>query len=781
MTIDPRTPVLIGVGQTVRPWDGQDADAAPSPVSLCVEAARAALADTGVGEAAARAIDTIAVVRTNLDSVPANPRPTERCANPPATIAARLGLRVDRAIYSVVGGDQPQALVNEFAESIFAGAARCVMLTGAEAIAAMKAAARTRVRLDWSASVEGEMEDRGLGKTLLSAEEIKNGLSFPTQTYPIFENALRARLGMDRDRYRRMISQLWAGFSQVARDNPYAQFPVARDADFLATESAENYAIADPYLKWHVAQDAVNQGAAVILTSVAQAAALGVDPAKWVYLHGYAQGADKLVTERADLSRSRVIERVLQQALAASGKTRADLSKFDLYSCFPVPVLLAAEALGLDWRETALTVTGGLPFFGGPGNNYSMHAIASMVERLRADPGAYGLVLANGGFLSKEAAGVYSTVAKADWRPMSSAALQAELDAEPAMPAVNRSGEGVVESFSVTYNKGSPQRGYVAVRTVEGGRTLARVRSGHRATLAALAANDPIGRTVRVETRDGSNYLKADGRLGEASTGDLPTRTFKYVRAERRGHVLEVTLNRPDQMNALHSAAHFELHEIWDEFEQDPDLWAAIITGAGERAFCSGNDLKATARGADMTTPSSGFAGLCERFNREKPVIAAVNGVAMGGGMEIVLACDLAIAEEGATFALPEVKVGLFAAAGGVQRLTRQIGRKAAMAMILTGQRIGPDEALSLGVINSVAPKGGGMAAARGLADAILASSPSAVRASKQALNKLDELDDLQAALKANGPIFGRLMRTRDFKEGVTAFAEKRAPHWTNS
>jgi len=780
MPIHPRTPVLIGVGQTVSHWDGLDPATAPSPVSLCVAAARAALADTGSGEAVTASVDVIAVVRTNLDSVAGTPPTAERCANPPATVAAELGLNVRRAIYSTVGGDQPQALVNEFAETIFTGGARTVLLTGAEAIAAMKAAARARIRLDWSASAEGEMEDRGLGKSLLSEAEIKNGLGFPTQTYPIFEQALRARLGHSRESYRRMISELWSGFSEVAAQNPYAQFPRARAADFLATESDENYAVADPYLKWHVAQDAVNQGAAVILTSVEEAGRLGIPQSKWVYLHGFAQVADKFVTERPDLSRSRAMELVLEQALRTAGKTAAEIKAFDLYSCFPVAVLIAAEALGLDWRETPLTVTGGLPFFGGPGNNYSMHAIATMVERLRGDPGAFGLVLANGGFLSKEAAGVYSTTAKADWTPISSHGLQAKLDGEPPMPIAALSGEGVVGSYTVTYKKGVPQRGYVALRSAEG-RTLARAETGHRATLTALAAEDLLGRTVRVEVRDGVNFLRPADRLGEAASGTLPAREFRHVTVERRGRVLEVTLARPDQMNALHSAAHFELHEIWDEFERDPDLWAAIITGTGDRAFCSGNDLKATARGGDMTTPPSGFAGLCARFDRQKPVIAAVNGVAMGGGMEIVLACDLAIADEAATFALPEVKVGLFAAAGGVQRLTRQIGRKAAMELILTGRRISAEKALSLGVINAVVPKGDSLAAARNLAEEILANSPSAVRASKQALNALEEVEDLETALKANGPIFGRLMRTRDFKEGVTAFAEKRTPNWTNS
>ena len=185
MPVNPRTPVLIGVGQTVNHWDGKGAAAAPSPVGLCVDAARAAIADTGAPQAVISSVDVIAVVRTNLDSVPGTHLPSERCENPPATVASQLGLNVRRAIYSMVGGDQPQALVNEFAETIFAGAARTVLLTGAEAAAAAKTAARARLRLDWSASIDGEVEDRGLGKPLLSEAEIKNGLSFPTQTYPL--------------------------------------------------------------------------------------------------------------------------------------------------------------------------------------------------------------------------------------------------------------------------------------------------------------------------------------------------------------------------------------------------------------------------------------------------------------------------------------------------------------------------------------------------------------------------------------------------------------------
>jgi acetyl-CoA C-acetyltransferase len=776
--IDPSTPILVAVGQNTVQWDGTVPAEAPSPQSLQAAAARAALEDSGAAASLVTAIDTVMVIRSNLDSVRGSKHPFGRCSNPPGALAASLGIPDAELIYSVVGGDQPQALVNEAAEKIFAGTAKAILIAGAEATGAMKTALKQRIKLDWNQSVDGDFDDRGLGPQLLSDYEIKNGLGAPTQTYPAFEHAMRARLGLSREQHAALMSELWEGFSQVAAQNPYSEFGEPRSAEFLSTEGKDNYAVADPYLKWHVAQDAVNQGAALILTSAGEARRLGIDPAKWIYLHGYAAAKDRLVSERPDLSRSRPIELTLAAALQAADKQPADIDLFDLYSCFPCAVLLASEALALDWRKTAPTVTGGLPFFGGPGNSYSLHAIATMAERLRLAPDQFGLVLANGGFLSKEAVGIYSAIPKAAWQPVSSAAIQAEIENKPVPQLLTASCKAQVETFTVTYKKGRPSRGYVIATTPEG-RVIARARTGHRATLMALAANDPVGTSVRITSMDGVNYLDADDSIGRPAPSAGLVRRFEDVLVERIGHVLQVTLNRPERMNALHSAVHFALHEIWDEYERDPDLWVAIVTGAGDRAFCSGNDLKVTAKGGDMSIPPSGFAGLCNRLDRTKPVIAAVNGVAMGGGLEIALACDLVVADEHAGFALPEVKVGLFAAAGGVHRLTRQIGRKAAMDLILTGRTIGAAEAETLGIINRTVATGTCLAAAHELASTIEQNSPTAIRASLEAINQLETSGLLQTALDANGAIFGRLMRTHDFKEGVTAFAEKRKPEWT--
>ena len=772
------TPILVGVGQVVSHWSGEPIADAPDPVSLCKDASQKAIQDTGAETELKRLIDKIVVVRTNADSVPGAKYPFGRCENPPATIARQLGLDIEDGIYSEVGGDQPQALVSEFAERLFKGECRAVLLTGGEAIGAMKLARKRGIRLDWSGSADGPMEDRGLGDGLLTKYEMANGLGFPPQTYPLFDNALRARWGLSRAEYTSRVAHLFAGFSNVAAQNPYAQFPEARDTEFLSTPSKENYRLTDPYLKWHVAQDAVNQGAALIMTTVGAARSMGITEEKWVYLHSYATAKDKPVSLRPDLSRSAAIELVLAQTLEAAGKSASDIGHFDIYSCFPSVVFLAADALGVDWRKTQLTVTGGLPFFGGAGNNYAMHAIASMVETLRENPRDYGLVLANGGFMSKEAAGLYSTKPMDKWAPIENSDLSGFIADQSDPTLVSGNCEGQIVSYSISYSRHGPNTGYVVAET-DSGRVVARVHTGHRATLKALIdGSDLIGSRIAIHSERGKNYVSA--RAPIASVED--NRTFETIKVVRNGHILEVTLNRPEAYNSLAATSHFELGEVFDEFERDQDLWVAIITGAGDKAFCSGNDLKATASGGDVSSPPSGFGGLCSRFHRRKPVIAAVNGVAMGGGLEIVLASDLAVLDPRAKCALPEVRVGLFAAAGGVQRLTQQIPYKQAMDLILTGRHFGAEEAVSLGVANAISEPGKVMESSRAIAEMLMEASPSAIQASKRVINEFEQCGlDVDASMKAGTRVFGELMRTKDFKEGVSAFIEKRSPIWSNS
>lgn len=254
----------------------------------------------------------------------------------------------------------------------------------------------------------------------------------------------------------------------------------------------------------------------------------------------------------------------------------------------------------------------------------------------------------------------------------------------------------------------------------------------------------------------------------------------EFVKTQKDGHLLIVEINRPERMNALHPPANEALSDVFDEFAGDKDLWVAIITGAGDRAFCAGNDLRWQAEGNEVTVPPMGFAGLTGRYDLDKPVIAAVNGVAMGGGFEVALACDLIIAADTARFALPEPKVGLGALAGGLQRLPRQIGLKHAMGMILTARHVGAAEGEALGFVNEVVAASELMAAARRWADMILDCSPMAIRASKQAVQRGLNMPVLSEACDYRFPAVKDLLKSADFVEGPKAFAEKRKPNWTN-
>ena len=259
--------------------------------------------------------------------------------------------------------------------------------------------------------------------------------------------------------------------------------------------------------------------------------------------------------------------------------------------------------------------------------------------------------------------------------------------------------------------------------------------------------------------------------------------SHRFAIYEKRGRIAYVTLNRPEVLNALHLEAHLELAEIWEDFRADPEVWVAILTGAGERAFCAGNDLKITAartaNGGDVNGDARPpFGRITRDFACPKPLIAAVNGVAAGGGLELALACDIVIAADHARFGLPEPRVGLFAGAGGVHRLARQVPFKIAMGLLLTGRLFGAEEAHRIGLVNEVVPLAGLMPAAERWATEILECSPLSVQLTKEAA--LDGLQhSVDDALVRDRDRVRRLLASADFVEGPKAFSEKRRPEWT--
>ena len=259
--------------------------------------------------------------------------------------------------------------------------------------------------------------------------------------------------------------------------------------------------------------------------------------------------------------------------------------------------------------------------------------------------------------------------------------------------------------------------------------------------------------------------------------------SHQYVIVEKKNHILYVTLNRPEVMNALFYDCHVELGQIFDDFKHEEDLWVAIITGAGDRAFSAGNDLKRSAEARTAATedrPRIAFGGITSSYSCPKPIIAAVNGYAMGGGFEIALASDIVIAAEHALFALPEPRVGLMAGAGGMHRLVQQVPLKVAMSMLLTGRRITAEEAYRIGIVSEVVPLAELMSKAEAWAAQIIQCSPVSVRLTKEsAMAGLNmSIDDAMADDWKSGRV-DTLRSSEDFREGPRAFAEKREPEWT--
>jgi acetyl-CoA C-acetyltransferase len=785
-SLDPRTPVLVGVGQSSERIDDADYRGL-SAVALAAEAAQAALRDTTADAATiGAAIDTVAGVRQFEISTPGAPAPLGKSDNYPRSVTSRIGAAPKRAILEIGGGHSPQHLVTELAGTIAEGNAEVALVFGSEAISTARYLAQADDRPDFTEHAEGDLEDRGYGlEGMVSLHLGIHGLTDAPSQYALFENARRARLKQSREEYTLAMGQLFAPFTKVAAANPHAAAPLEHDVEDLTTPTARNRPIADPYPRFLVARDQVNQGAAVLLMSVAAARRLGVPEERWVFLHGHADIRDRNIMDRGDLSTSRAPVLAARHALEVAGIDLDEIATMDLYSCFPIAVFSICDGLGLAPDDPrGLTLTGGLPFFGGPGNNYSMHAIAETVTRLRAQPGAFGFVGANGGILSKYSAGIYSTI-PTRWRPDRSAQVQAEINSWP-VPGQTREPDGwaTIETYTVKHGKNGTRTGVVIGRLeADDRRFIAMTEQDDDEILNQLTTGEPVG--TRIYARSfgfGNRVTTTESRMNELFPPRPKVLREKYEHAlvHRDGHLLEVTINRPDARNSLHPAANEELDEIFDAYFADPDLWVAILTGAGNKAFSAGNDLMYSASGKPVWMPKNGFGGLTSRRGMTKPVIAAVNGFAMGGGCEIALACHLVVADETAKFALPEVKVGLAAGAGGLVRLPRTVPPKVANEMILTGRRITAEEALSYGMINRVVEPGTALEGARALAAKVLESSPTAVRASLQIMNETEAIPGTVDAVAHPSPVVDELLFSEDSAEGIAAFAQKRRPVWRN-
>jgi acetyl-CoA C-acetyltransferase len=498
MPVDPRTPVIVGVGQFTERIDDPDYRGM-SAVELATEAVRAALADTGADVAAvAKAIQVFAGLRQFEICTPYATAPLGCSDNYIRSVAQRVGADPARAVLESIGGNGSQKLVTEFAGEIAAGDIEVALILGSENGSTLKTFAGRDDKPDHSETVGGQLDDRGYGfEQYMSEYTAKHGLTGAPVQYGLLDNARRARLGLGVDEYRQQMAELFAPFSKVAAKNPYSSSPVERSVEEVATVTAENRMICDPYPRFMVARDTVNQGAAILVMSVEAARKLGVPEEKWVYLHGHADQREQDLLDREDVSISFSSKQSVAEALRLAGITIDDVATFDLYSCFPFPVFAVCDDFGLTADDPrGLTLTGGLPYFGGPGNSYSLHGIAETVAAMRDRPGAFGLVGANGGVMSKYSVGNYSTT-PIDWAPDRSKELQDDIAALPKVAVTrNANGPGVIETYSVRYDW--PERTGIIIGRLDADDSRFMAISTDPALVALMSDGDPLGAKITV-------------------------------------------------------------------------------------------------------------------------------------------------------------------------------------------------------------------------------------------------------------------------------------------
>jgi acetyl-CoA C-acetyltransferase len=513
--IDPRTPVLVGGAQFTQRTAKTNVKESLSPIELMEKVSKDAIANAG-GTGLAAAIDTVAVVRFTADSPGDQGRlPKRMFRNPPLSLANRIGAKPRRAFYTATGGNTPQWLVNKTAEEIANGECEVALLAGAEYIASMLAAVKQGIDLGWATGPDSdpgsdpiEIGDMRAGTT---DYERRHGLAFPVNVYPLFENGLRAMKRRSPAEHLKWLGEFFSPFTKVASENPYSWFPTYRPPEEISTPSEKNRFVGFPYTKYLNAVIEVDMAAAVLMTSVAKARELGIPESNWIYLHGCGDAADIWnVSERVNYHSSPAIRTIAKKAFAMADMDIGDVSFIDLYSCFPSAVEIGCQEFGIATDDPrGLTITGGLPYFGGAGNDYVMHSIVQMTDKLRANPGKFGLCTGNGWYVTKHSAGIYSTrPTKGAWKREDPKSYQKDIDAM-AHPAVieKPNGPAKVETYTVVLDRRGKRFGIVVGRDANDARFLAHTPDDD-ATLDWMMREEVIGKTGTVTPGDVTNLFK---------------------------------------------------------------------------------------------------------------------------------------------------------------------------------------------------------------------------------------------------------------------------------
>jgi acetyl-CoA C-acetyltransferase len=502
-----RIPVLVGSGQVTQ--RAPDPMKALSPIDLTAEAAREAARDAGDEARVLGALDTIVQIRSFSDTSWRFVCPFGKYANPPKSLANRLGAaNARRLVYTHPGGNMPQWCVSRMFEMITRGELQAALIAGGEALATQKAAQRAGIELDWSEDPGGEPEQWGVATRGWNDMEDRHRMAGAIFAYPMVENAIRGHKGETIDDHMMTMGRLFEGFAKVAAANPLADRRDGYTAEQIATVSETNPFIGFPYTKLMNSNAFIDQSAALILMSVAKAKELGVPRENWVFLHGCGDAYDHwYLSERINHYTSPAMRHVAEEARKMADRSVAEMDFLDLYSCFPSAVQIACAEMGIAEDDPrGLTVTGGLPYFGGPGNNYVTHSIAEMMNRVRSRPGSFGMVTANGNYVTKQSAGIYSTeMPEKPFAPVDPATYQAKIDADKGPEiAEEAEGEAEIETYAVLHDRKGPSFSILFGRLGDGRRFIANTEPDPD-LLSEMERVDYLGRKGRVSTAEGLN------------------------------------------------------------------------------------------------------------------------------------------------------------------------------------------------------------------------------------------------------------------------------------
>jgi len=500
----PNLPVLVGAAQLLD--RERDPLKTSTPLEMLTQVSRAAGEDAGPVAAILRAIDTIALVEVLAW------HPT----NGPRLLGEALGSeRLSTEFDCATGGETPVVLVNKMAERITNGESDVALVAGCNNIKTLRVRRKAEMKLGWETGGSGKSQLLGSIKPGSNEEEIRYGLDLPPSIYPIFENALRAARGQTLEQHRESMGKLMSPFSKIAAQNPDAWFPVERSAEELITPTAENRMVAYPYTKYLNAFLDTDQASAVVLMSRDKARELGIPEHKWVYWRGGAQQneAQWFASTRPDFAKCPAVKACHEAALERSGLSLDEIEAFDFYSCFPVAVSMACEMLGMSQDDPrGYTVTGGHPYAGGPASAYSLHAVATMMDRIRGGGVATGMVTGNGWYLTKHSALVLANEPAANVTTPQFGSAWDDTSAEMNVPAVEvrdeANGSATVETYTMIYDReGRPARGIVVGRTDDGHRFLANTPDD-RSLNDQVVEKEFIGARGRVTHIDGTNRFE---------------------------------------------------------------------------------------------------------------------------------------------------------------------------------------------------------------------------------------------------------------------------------